>query len=116
MSAALLPEVAEQLLAHVTGARWFGGKGRRAVVVGHTPLPWLTPVAGPLDAASGRTVLVRRISGRRDGRPASSRATTVPSSTMPEAGACSPRAASSGKEPVTLRAVEDSSRTRPGRA
>lgn len=42
--AAPAPEVAEQLLAHVTAARWFGGKGRRASVVGSTPLPWLTPL------------------------------------------------------------------------
>ena len=50
MSPALDPAVAEQLLRHVSGARWFGGKGRRAAVVSVTPLPWLTdePVsAGP---------------------------------------------------------------------
>lgn len=56
MSAALSPEVAEQLLAHVTGARWFGGKGRRASVVGHTPLPWLTPAPGALHPATGPAV------------------------------------------------------------
>jgi maltokinase len=50
------PEVAEQLLAHVTGARWFGGKGRHAVVVGHTPLPWLTPVAEHQDGTAGPAV------------------------------------------------------------
>jgi len=48
VSAVPAPEVAELLLAHVTGARWFGGKGRRTTVVGLTPLPWLTP----RDAAS----------------------------------------------------------------
>ena len=32
----------EALLAHVTSARWFGGKGRRTTLVGRTPLPWLT--------------------------------------------------------------------------
>ncbi|GAA1847514.1 maltokinase N-terminal cap-like domain-containing protein [Microlunatus capsulatus] len=51
MSAALSPDVAEQLLRHVSGARWFGGKGRRAAVVGVTPLPWLTDPAADLDAA-----------------------------------------------------------------
>jgi maltokinase len=48
---ALSREVADPLLAHVTGARWFGGKGRRTTLVGVTPLPWLTPPADYLDAA-----------------------------------------------------------------
>ena len=51
----LPPEVADQLLAHVTGARWFGGKGRRAQVVGRTALPWLTPEPH-LAAGSGPAV------------------------------------------------------------
>ncbi len=32
----------EQILGHITGARWFAGKGRRAELIGVTPLPWLT--------------------------------------------------------------------------
>jgi maltokinase len=48
---ALTREVADPLLAHVTGARWFGGKGRRTTLVGVTPLPWLTPLPDYLDAA-----------------------------------------------------------------
>lgn len=31
------------LLAHITAARWFGGKGRSVEVIGLTPLPWLRP-------------------------------------------------------------------------
>jgi len=50
----LSPAVAGQLLAHVTGARWFGGKGRRAEVVGRTALPWLAP--GSLAGDSGPSV------------------------------------------------------------
>ena len=50
MSAALSPDVAEQLLRHVSGARWFGGKGRPAAVVSVTPLPWLTDTSAHLDA------------------------------------------------------------------
>lgn len=33
----------ERLLAHITAARWFGGKGRDARLVGLVPLPWLRP-------------------------------------------------------------------------
>lgn len=47
----LNPEVAGQLLRHVTGARWFGGKGRRATVVSVTPLPWLTELPASADGA-----------------------------------------------------------------
>lgn len=39
------PEIADQLLRHVTRARWFAGKGRRAEVGSLTPLPWLTEVS-----------------------------------------------------------------------
>jgi maltokinase len=49
VSAGLTPDVAEQLLRHVSGARWFGGKGRRAAVVSVTPLPWLTDLPAFFD-------------------------------------------------------------------
>ena len=52
--AASATEVTDQLLAHVTGARWFGGKGRRVAVVGRAALPWLTPQ--PVDLAAGPAV------------------------------------------------------------
>lgn len=31
----------DNLLAHITAARWFGGKGRSVRLIGVTPLPWL---------------------------------------------------------------------------
>ncbi|GAB3928273.1 hypothetical protein GCM10027613_45280 [Microlunatus endophyticus] len=33
----------EPLLDHITAARWFGGKGRSAELIGLTPLGWLRP-------------------------------------------------------------------------
>jgi maltokinase len=39
------PETADQLLRHLSGARWFAGKGRRAEIGSLTALPWLTPVS-----------------------------------------------------------------------
>jgi maltokinase len=39
------PEIADQVLDHLAGARWFAGKGRRAEVASITPLPWLTDVS-----------------------------------------------------------------------
>jgi maltokinase len=38
------PEVADQLMRHITGARWFAGKGRRASLRSLNRLPWLTEV------------------------------------------------------------------------
>ena len=35
----------DQLLRHVTAARWFAGKGRRAEIGSVTALPWLTDVS-----------------------------------------------------------------------
>jgi maltokinase len=37
--------MADHLLAYLTGARWFAGKGRLAELAGITPLPWLTEVS-----------------------------------------------------------------------
>ena len=51
MTPTLSPDVADQLLRHVTGARWFGGKGRRAAVVSVAALPWLTELPAYLDGA-----------------------------------------------------------------
>ena len=39
------PQVAEQVLRYISGARWFAGKGRRAMLRSITPLPWLTDMA-----------------------------------------------------------------------
>lgn len=39
------PEIADQLLGHLAGSRWFAGKGRRAEIGSVTPLPWLTDVS-----------------------------------------------------------------------
>ncbi|HEY5978109.1 MAG TPA: phosphotransferase [Microlunatus sp.] len=39
------PEITDQLLRHLSGARWFAGKGRRAEIGSLTPLPWLTDVS-----------------------------------------------------------------------
>jgi maltokinase len=39
------PELSEQLLRHLTAARWFAGKGRRAEIGSLTVLPWLTEVS-----------------------------------------------------------------------
>jgi maltokinase len=39
------PQVAEQVLRYISGARWFAGKGRRARLQSLTPLPWLNDVA-----------------------------------------------------------------------
>jgi maltokinase len=33
----------DKLLTHLEGARWFGGKGRNAQLIGLSPLPWLRP-------------------------------------------------------------------------
>jgi maltokinase len=38
-------EIADQLLRHLSAARWFAGKGRRAEIGSVTPLPWLTEVS-----------------------------------------------------------------------
>ena len=38
-------ELTDQLLRHLTAARWFAGKGRRAEVGSLTVLPWLTEVS-----------------------------------------------------------------------
>ncbi|MDN5804278.1 MAG: phosphotransferase [Microlunatus sp.] len=38
-------EIADQLLRHLSEARWFAGKGRRAEIGSLTPLPWLTPAS-----------------------------------------------------------------------
>ena len=40
----LEPGIAEQVLRHLSGARWFAGKGRLAELTSLTPLPWLTAV------------------------------------------------------------------------
>jgi maltokinase len=34
---------ADRLLEYITAARWFGGKGRTAQLIGVSPLPWLRP-------------------------------------------------------------------------
>jgi maltokinase len=39
------PEIADQLLRYLSGARWFAGKGRRAEIGSVTTLPWLTEVS-----------------------------------------------------------------------
>ena len=39
------PQVAEAVLRYISGARWFAGKGRRAVLRSVTPLPWLTEMS-----------------------------------------------------------------------
>ena len=39
------PEITDQLLRHVSAARWFAGKGRRAEIGSLTALPWLTDVS-----------------------------------------------------------------------
>jgi maltokinase len=56
VSAALDPDVADQLLAHIRGARWFGGKGRHTAVVSVTPLPWLTELSDFSSGADGFAV------------------------------------------------------------
>ena len=33
------------MLRYISGARWFAGKGRRAVLRSVTPLPWLTEMS-----------------------------------------------------------------------
>ena len=38
-------EITDQLLRHLSAARWFAGKGRRAEIGSVTPLPWLTDVS-----------------------------------------------------------------------
>ena len=38
------PQVAEQVMAYITDARWFAGKGRLGSLVSLTPLPWLSEV------------------------------------------------------------------------
>jgi maltokinase len=38
------PQVAEQVMAYITEARWFAGKGRLGSLVSLTPLPWLSEV------------------------------------------------------------------------
>jgi maltokinase len=37
-------ETADQLMRHITSARWFAGKGRQASLRAVSPLPWLTDV------------------------------------------------------------------------
>jgi maltokinase len=39
------PQVADQVLRYISGARWFAGKGRRVQFRSLTPLPWLTEVS-----------------------------------------------------------------------
>ena len=39
------PQVAEQVLRYISGARWFAGKGRQVRLPSLTPLPWLTEVS-----------------------------------------------------------------------
>ena len=39
------PQIAEQVLRYICGARWFAGKGRQARLRSLTPLPWLTEVS-----------------------------------------------------------------------
>src|SRR6478752_4157420 len=39
------PQLAERVLRHLTGARWFAGKGRQAVLRSLTALPWVTDTA-----------------------------------------------------------------------
>ena len=38
-------QVGEAVLRYISGARWYAGKGRRAVLRSVTPLPWLTDTA-----------------------------------------------------------------------
>ena len=45
MSAQPDTQVAEAVLRYISGARWFAGKGRRAVLRSVTPLPWLTEMS-----------------------------------------------------------------------
>ena len=50
------PQVAEQVMAYITGARWFAGKGRLGSLVSLTPLPWLSEVTefySPVRPAGG---------------------------------------------------------------
>ena len=44
-SSPLLDSLAEQVLAHLTSARWFAGKGRLVTLRSLTPLPWLNETA-----------------------------------------------------------------------
>ncbi len=39
------PQIAEQVLRYISGARWFAGKGRQVRLRSLTPLPWLTEVS-----------------------------------------------------------------------
>jgi maltokinase len=51
------PQVAEQVLRYISGARWFAGKGRQVQLRSLTPLPWLTEVSdffGPAAPAAIR--------------------------------------------------------------
>ena len=38
-------QVAEAVMAYITAARWFAGKGRLAALRSLTPLPWLSDVS-----------------------------------------------------------------------
>ena len=38
-------QVADQVMAYITAARWFAGKGRRVTLRSLTPLPWLNEVS-----------------------------------------------------------------------
>jgi maltokinase len=39
------PQIGEQVLRYISGARWFAGKGRQVRLRSLTPLPWLTEVS-----------------------------------------------------------------------
>ena len=49
-------QVADQVMAYITAARWFAGKGRLASLRSLTPLPWLNEVS---DFFAGRAPAVR---------------------------------------------------------
>jgi maltokinase len=50
------PQVADQLLRYLTGARWFAGKGRQASLLSVTPLPWLTGANEFVDGSAAPAV------------------------------------------------------------
>jgi maltokinase len=75
---ALSREVADPLLAHVTGARWFGGKGRRTTLVGVTPLPWLTPPPDDLRTAAEPAVRLEVVELAHPDGPVNDEATGGP--------------------------------------
>ena len=49
----------------ISGARWFGGKGRSASLTAVTPLPWLTP-AGSLPRVRGEIATISYAEGRTE--------------------------------------------------